>query len=103
MGMGFILPFALIFVAIPLESFIHSLRTVLGVIAVGLLRTLVWVLRLTGNLSRFSGRMLINVYDLLIFAPLWIEHMMQSKDSKPKDKTAVDESENPSTYAQGGM
>src|SRR5690606_3568601 len=33
MGMGFILPFALTFVAIPLETFIHSLRTVLGLIA----------------------------------------------------------------------
>ena len=31
MGMGFILPFALTFVAIPLETFVHSLRTVLGV------------------------------------------------------------------------
>ena len=30
MGMGFILPFALVFVAIPLETFVHSLRTVLG-------------------------------------------------------------------------
>src|SRR5580692_1613389 len=28
MGMGFILPFALVFVAIPLETFVHSLRTV---------------------------------------------------------------------------
>src|SRR6185312_17523169 len=30
MGMGFILPFALVFVAIPLETFVHSLRTVMG-------------------------------------------------------------------------
>ena len=30
MGMGFILPFALVFVAIPLETFVHSLRTVVG-------------------------------------------------------------------------
>ena len=28
MGMGFILPFALTFVAIPMETFVHSLRTV---------------------------------------------------------------------------
>ena len=32
MGMGFILPFALTFVAIPLETFVHSLRTVVGFI-----------------------------------------------------------------------
>jgi hypothetical protein len=30
MGLGFILPFALVFVAIPLETFVHSVRTVLG-------------------------------------------------------------------------
>ena len=38
MGMGFILPFALVFVAIPLETFVHSLRTVLGLIGIGILR-----------------------------------------------------------------
>ena len=32
MGMGFTLPFALVFVAIPLETFVHSLRTVLGLL-----------------------------------------------------------------------
>src|SRR5690606_24457003 len=35
MGMGFILPFALTFVAIPLETFVHSLRTVLGLAGIG--------------------------------------------------------------------
>ena len=46
MGMGFILPFALTFVAIPLETFVHSLRTVLGVGAIGCLRGLAGALRL---------------------------------------------------------
>ena len=40
MGMGFILPFALTFVAIPLETFVHSLRTVLGLVGIGILRAL---------------------------------------------------------------
>lgn len=79
MGMGFILPFALTFVAIPLESFVHSTRTVLGVLAVMLLRLLVWVLRLAGNAAHFSGRMLTNVYDLLIFAPLWLERLIKAR------------------------
>jgi hypothetical protein len=82
MGMGFILPFALTFVAIPLESFVHSLRTVLGVFAVAFLRVVVWVLRLSGNLARFLGRTLINVYDLLIFAPLWVEHLIKNAGDK---------------------
>jgi hypothetical protein len=79
MGMGFILPFALTFVAIPLESFVHSLRTVLGVFAVAALRALVWGLRLAGNLARFAGRMLVSIYDLLIFAPLWLEQIIKGR------------------------
>lgn len=91
MGMGFILPFALTFVAIPLESFVHSTRTVLGVLAVMLLRLLTWVLRFAGNVARFSGRMLTNVYDLLIFAPLWVEQLI--KDAAGKKGERVDEDE----------
>ncbi|MCF6261030.1 MAG: hypothetical protein L3J98_12870 [Gammaproteobacteria bacterium] len=86
MGMGFILPFVLTFVAIPLESFVHSLRTVLGVLAVTFLRTLMWSLRLQGNLARFSGRLLISVYDLLIFAPLWVEQLMKTSADKRTEK-----------------
>lgn len=82
MGMGFILPFALTFVAIPLESFVHSTRTVLGVLAVMMLRVLTWGLRFAGNVARFSGRMFTNIYDLLIFAPLWIEQLIKGASEK---------------------
>ncbi|MGD8484223.1 MAG: hypothetical protein PVJ63_06270 [Thioalkalispiraceae bacterium] len=88
MGMGFILPFALMFVAIPLESFVHSLRTVLGVMGVAALRGLAWFLRLLGNVAKFTGLTLVHIYDLIIFAPLWIEK--QVKDNK-QNKTATDE------------
>ncbi len=84
MGMGFILPFALTFVAIPLESFVHSLRTVLGVLAVAILRTLILVLRVSGNAARFSGRMAIHFYDLIIFAPLWVEGLVKKKTAPAK-------------------
>src|SRR5258706_14077922 len=40
MGMGFTFPFAPLFVAIPLETFVHSLRTVVGLVGIGLLRFL---------------------------------------------------------------
>jgi hypothetical protein len=73
MGMGFILPFALTFVAIPLETFVHSLRTVLGVCAVGCLRGLAGGLRLFGAGCRYLGRFLVDVYDIVIFLPLWLE------------------------------
>ena len=73
MGMGFILPFALVFVAIPLETFIHSLRTVVGLAGIGLLRTLALLLRVLGNGFRHLGTLTERLYDLPLFVPLWLE------------------------------
>ena len=73
MGMGFILPFALVFVAIPLETFVHSLRTVLGLIGIGLMRALALVLRVLGNGFRHLGTLTERLYDLPLFVPLWLE------------------------------
>jgi hypothetical protein len=91
MGMGFILPFALTFVAIPLESFVHSSRTVLGILGVTLLRVVAFVLRLLGNIARFFSSMLIHVYDLIIFGPLWIEKVV-TKNRQHDEDTAESES-----------
>ena len=71
MGMGFILPFALTFVAIPLETFVHSLRTVIGLLAIGSLRFLSLALRLLGNSFRYLGMLFTQLYDLPLFIPLW--------------------------------
>ena len=73
MGMGFVLPFALVFVAIPLETFIHSLRTVVGLACIGLLRLLALVLRVLGNGFRHLGTLVERLYDLPLFVPLWLE------------------------------
>ena len=73
MGMGFVLPFALVFVAIPLETFVHSLRTVVGLIAISALRALSLALRLLGNVFLYTGMLLKHVYDLPLFVPLWLE------------------------------
>lgn len=88
MGMGFILPFALMFVAIPLESFVHSLRTVLGLVGAASLRGLAWFLRLIGNVSRFTGLTLINIYDVIIFAPLTIQKLMKNKNKSTGEKSS---------------
>jgi hypothetical protein len=77
MGMGFILPFALTFVAIPLESFVHSLRTVLGLLLAGSLRGLAAALRLVGDGCRYLSRLLVDLYDVLIFFPLWLEQQIK--------------------------
>ena len=73
MGMGFILPFALTFVAIPLETFVHSLRTVLGLVGIALLRVLSLLLRILGSGFRHLGTLAERVYDLPLFIPLWLE------------------------------
>jgi hypothetical protein len=84
MGMGFILPFALVFVAIPLETFVHSMRTVIGVIGAAFLRAVAFTLRLAGNLFRYTGRVLVNFYDLVIFGPLWLENTITKKVTATK-------------------
>jgi hypothetical protein len=83
MGMGFILPFALTFVAIPLETFVHSLRTVLGLIAIGLLRFISMALRVLGNAFRYLGLLAEHLYDLPLFIPLWLEE----RNSGPAGKS----------------
>ena len=87
MGLGFILPFVLTFVAFPLEAFVHSARTVFGVAIIGLLRGLAYTLRLLGSVFRNGGRTLIHVYDFLIFGPLWIEKMVVGRNGKSKGKS----------------
>lgn len=73
MGMGFILPFALTFVAIPFETFVHSSRTVLGICGIGLLRIGALVLRVLSNAFLNIGKLLERLYDLPLFVPLWLE------------------------------
>jgi translation initiation factor 2B subunit (eIF-2B alpha/beta/delta family) len=73
MIMGFVLPFALAFVAIPLESVVHSLRTVLGVLLVQTMRGLGFVLRFTGVVFRRFAKVLELSYDILIVIPLMVE------------------------------
>mgnify|MGYP006909080170 CR=1 FL=1 len=97
MGMGFVLPFALTFVAIPLESFIHSSRTVLGVAAAGALRVLAVVLRLFGSLAHYSGTALVNLYDLVIFIPVGIERQF-----KAHRRRSVPRNGGPVQMASGG-
>jgi len=84
MGMGFILPFALSFVAIPLENFIQALRTVVGVLGVAFIRVLGFTLRLLGEVIFYTGSTLTHVYDLVIFAPLWVEKTIKGHRAGPQ-------------------
>jgi hypothetical protein len=82
MIMGFMLPFILTFVAIPFESFITSLRTLLGILAAWFLRALAFTLRLAGSMGFYLGRLIVNIYDLIIFPGLWLEGVLAKRLSK---------------------
>lgn len=87
MVMGFILPFALAFVAIPLESFVHASRTVLGVLLVGFLRAVAFLLRLTGNIAYSVGEMLVRFYDLVVFPLIWVERLIRGRKKEEVGST----------------
>lgn len=76
MGIGFILPFALAFVAIPLETFAQSFRNVLGLTSGGFLRMLAMLMRILGNIIRHTGNVLVDLYDIIIFPAIWVERLI---------------------------
>ncbi len=88
MILGFILPIALAFVAIPLEYFIYSARTVFGVGLVLAIRTLAFVLRLLGNVAKHVGSILTMVYDVIIFLPLLVERFVRSMRGEQEGRGA---------------
>jgi len=66
MILGFVLPFALAFVAIPLEAFVNSGRTVIGAALVLVLRTTALLARALSAACRQAGRGLVMLYDVPI-------------------------------------
>jgi hypothetical protein len=88
MLLGFILPFALAFIAIPLESLIQSSRTVGGVLLAALVSMLALTLRVLANVVRRMSRVLITLYDVIIVLPLLAEHA--TKAGMAMRRTAVD-------------
>jgi len=77
MLLGFILPFALAFVAVPLESFIASARTVLGPALVALTQGAALGMRLLATLVKSLTKLLITFYDIVIVLPLLVERLIR--------------------------
>ncbi len=82
MVMGFIFPFALMFAAIPLESFVHSSRVVFGIALAGMLRGLAFLLRLSSSLARQFAHLMVCFYDLIVFVPLWVERFIRQRSNR---------------------
>ena len=87
MILGFTLPFALAFVAIPLEYLIHSGRTVFGVLLVLGVRSLGFATRFLSSMTRQIGKGVEHLYDALIFLPLIIERVLLNRGSQPGAKS----------------
>jgi len=90
MLLGFMLPFALAFIAIPLESLIHSGRTVGGVFFLAFLRSAAFLMRVLGSLARQTSRVLIRLYDVAIVVPLLVERLWKGSRSERGAKVDVD-------------
>jgi hypothetical protein len=86
MLLGFMLPFALAFIAIPLESLIHSGRTVGGVFFLAFLRSAAFLMRVLGSLARQTSRVLIRLYDVAIVVPLLVERLWKGSRSAKVDE-----------------
>jgi len=90
MLLGFILPFALAFIAIPLESLIHSARTVGGVVLINLVRGLAVLLRVLSQVVRQASRVLVRLYDVAIVVPLLAERFArQARRSDRKGRAGA--------------
>ncbi|MDF2696959.1 MAG: hypothetical protein K0S65_5342, partial [Labilithrix sp.] len=91
MVMGFILPFALTFVAIPLESFVHTGRIVLAQATAGVLRMVAFVVYLVGTSMEYVGKAGKDIYDMIIFLPLKVEELIVDSRSRARvDESATD-------------
>lgn len=85
MTLGFVLPLILMFVAIPFESFIYTGRHVLGNLLVQICLLTSTLLRSLSLFIKQFNHSLKNIYDILCFGPLWVEHLI---DQRPKKSSA---------------
>ncbi|HET7922328.1 MAG TPA: hypothetical protein VFM15_06200 [Gammaproteobacteria bacterium] len=92
MVLGFILPFLLAWAAIPLEMFVHSARTVIGLVAAAVLRLCALLLRLVGSLFDSVSKLLVVLYDTLISPMLlgerWLRGLRAGHGQSHKKTTA---------------
>lgn len=87
MLLGFILPFVLIFVAIPFETFVESGRVLSANILVQLLNLVIVAMKLLASIIRYATDILIALYDIIISLPLWIEQKLSQKKADRATKS----------------
>lgn len=89
MILGFVLPFALACVAIPLESFIYSARVVMGNLIGVMLRVVALGLRLLASAAWYLSRFAAQIYDVVIFLPLSVERGLRQRREFARSERAA--------------
>jgi hypothetical protein len=79
MLLGFLLPWVLIFVAIPFESFVESGRILLANLVIQVLHLVIILMRLTATVIRYLCDILLALYDVVVSIPLWLEHQINRR------------------------
>jgi hypothetical protein len=93
--LGFVLPWILAMVAIPLEMLLDSGRHVLAQLAVLVLHTLGNAVQVLAHLARYLTTAIPSVYDVYVAIPLRIERTLRSRSDDAFDHDVVDEQEMP--------
>ncbi|MEE4213125.1 MAG: hypothetical protein V2I43_28090, partial [Parvularcula sp.] len=78
LGLGFVLPFVFALMMVAVESCLTGVRVVIGGALVACLATLGFLCRVMGALCEEAINIMRNVYDVVIFAPLWAEKRLSS-------------------------
>lgn len=86
--LGFILPFALMFIAVPLETFLTSGMSMVRYLFSIILKILAFVCRLVGLASKQVGSIVNALYDMVVIVPLTIERL--SVKHRTNDRRALE-------------
>lgn len=82
MLLGFFLPFALIFIAVPFESLLESSRIVLARLVLLVLQLLHILIKTLAVIVGYAADIILALYDIVIALPLWVEHQIKQHPSK---------------------
>ena len=90
-GLGAALALFVALTAVPLEYFVLTVRPIMAAIGQGALHVMVLVSRLLGALVLECGRIVNEIYDLIIFLPLRLEKTWQARRAiqTPADRHPV--------------
>ncbi len=91
--LGFVLPWILALVAIPLEMLLDSGRHILAQLAVLVLHTVGNSMQVLAHVARYLTTAIPSIYDVYVAIPLRIERMVRKRSDDEFDRDVVAEQE----------